>query len=575
MWKSHQTRIIGACLVLSAELLHSTSGFCLDLQSQIDPLAKALVEEGGAVGLVVGVYRDGEMQVIGYGEKEKGKGDVPDGGTIYEIGSASKVFTGVLLADLVQRGRVKLADPLQKYLRKEAASQLENSTGITFEDLATHTSGLPRLPDNFEPADMANPYADYSHQQMFEFLKAHKLRRDPGEYEYSNFGMGLLGVLLAGREKVSYEDLLIKQIAKPCGMRDTCVELSDSQRRRLAPPYDGALELAKNWDMPAFAGAGGIYSTTEDMLKFIEANLAKKEKALNKALQLALEQRKPISGGQAIGLAWHIAGDGITRWHNGMTGGYASWVSVVPTHNLGVVVLSNTATEEITVLGTKLTQIVFADAVGSPPDAPATPLAKKAPFAGVRWQVAQPEVPEVKMDDEWFRLVSLNEIPVAEIIAFSKRTYGDKWQKRFAEDLVELLTQMGNPPQAEVALQLQSLQTGETLDREGVAMTAANRQAIRAASQDQAVQVAPAILKSYEGVYRISPQFAITVMLDGDQLVVQATGQSKLQVYPESETRFFLKVVDAQITFVPGKEGKADFLILHQNGADQMAKREN
>src|SRR5690606_11930309 len=133
----------------------------LDLQAAIDPLANELLDDGDAVGFVVGIYQDGETQIIGYGETEKGKGVAPDGETIYEIGSASKAFTGVLLADLVERGRVKLDDPMQKYLPKSAKDQLTNPTNITLEHLATHTSGLPRLPDNMQPADIANPYADY------------------------------------------------------------------------------------------------------------------------------------------------------------------------------------------------------------------------------------------------------------------------------------------------------------------------------------------------------------------------------------------------------------------------------
>ena len=137
-------------LLLVSILLVVTSpnGHALDLKPAIDPLAKQLLADKLAVGFVVGIYKDGETQVIGYGEKEKGKGVAPDGDTIYEIGSASKAFTGVLLADLVQRGRVKLDDPMQTYLPEAAKTQLKNPTHITFEHLATHTSGLPRLPDN-------------------------------------------------------------------------------------------------------------------------------------------------------------------------------------------------------------------------------------------------------------------------------------------------------------------------------------------------------------------------------------------------------------------------------------------
>jgi hypothetical protein len=105
---------------------------------------------------------------------------------------------------------------------------------------------------------------------------------------------------------------------------------------------------------------------------------------------------------------------------------------------------------------------------------------KKSPFAAVRWQQSQPEV---KVGDEWFKLLSLDELPVSEIVAFSKRTYGNRWQKRFDEDLVELLTRMGHPPQDTVTLDVQSLTSQETRTLEDVAMTRANRRAIWDAAQ--------------------------------------------------------------------------------------------
>jgi CubicO group peptidase (beta-lactamase class C family) len=449
-----------AILLASAFLIANPSrGLALDLQAMVDPLAKQLLSEGRAVGFVVGIYKDGETQVIAYGETEKGNGIAPDGNTIYEIGSASKAFTGVLLADLVERGRLKLDDPLQTYLPEGAKNDLKNPTRITFEHLATHTSGLPRLPDNLQLEDTRNPYADYTIQKMYSFLKDHQLRRAPGEYEYSNFGMGLLGVLLASREGMSYEQLLVERIAKPCGMEDTRVTLTNQQRQRLAPPYDAALEAAKNWDIPGLAGAGGIRSSTHDMLKFIAANLAKDDKPLTKAMRLSHEKRHSKPNGQAMGLGWHIARDGITRCHDGMTGGYTSWVAVVPSQNLGVVVLSNTAAPEITEIGEKITRIAFGERIEPSTTSPIT------------------------------------------------------------------------------------------------------------------AQVAPEVLKRYVGVYAITPQFALTVTLEGDKLMVQATGQQKFQVYPESETKFFYKVVDAQLRFVGDKNGKAELLILHQNGTNQVATR--
>jgi D-alanyl-D-alanine-carboxypeptidase/D-alanyl-D-alanine-endopeptidase len=449
-----------AVLITSFLMIFPETGYAVDLRPEIDPLVQQLLAEDTAVGMVVGIYKDGETQVIGYGETEKGTGIAPDGDTVYEIGSTSKVFTGALLADMIGRGRVKLSNPMQMYLPQATKEQLKNPTHITFKHLVTHTSGLPVLPDNIQPADVMNPYADYSFKQIFAFLKDHKLRRDPGEYEYSNFGMGLLGVLLASREKSTYEELLIERIAKPCDMDDTNIKLSEKQRKRLAPPYDAALEPTKNWDFPTLAGAGGIRSTTNDMLKFVAANLADDDKPLTKALRLSHEKRHAMPDGQSIGLAWHIAPDGITHWHNGMTGGYASWVAVVPGRDVGVVILSNTATMKITELGQQITAIALGEKV--------------------------------------------------------------------------------EPPKP-----------------------------------TSVVKVTPKVLKKYVGKYELSPTFVIAVTHEDGELSVQATGQQKFRVFPESETKFFLKVLDAQITFAGEKNGKAEMLILHQNGANQVAMRQN
>jgi len=340
--------------------LHSASPIrALDLHEKIDPLAKPLVEDGQVVGLVIGVYSKGETQIFAYGETAKGSGLKPTGRTVYEIGSATKAITGVLLADMVRRGELKIDAPLQSILPTDVKLDVYDGKPITLEQVATHSSGLPRLPDNLAPADAANPYADYTPKWMHEFLRKHKLRRAPGKYEYSNLAMGLLGYELARSRKQTYEQLFVERLARPLGMNDTRITLDADGRKRLAPPYDAALAPNKNWDIPTLAGAGGIRSTVVDMLKFVEANLAADDGPLTKSLRLAHEKRHTAEGGPAMGLGWHIAGDGVTRWHNGMTGGYASWVSVVPDRNFGVVVLANTATDKITELGEQVTRVAF------------------------------------------------------------------------------------------------------------------------------------------------------------------------------------------------------------------------
>jgi hypothetical protein len=197
----------------------------------------------------------------------------------------------------------------------------------------------------------------------------------------------------------------------------------------------------------------------------------------------------------------------------------------------------------------------------------------------VSWQDSQPLV---QIDGEWFTLVSLDDMPATEIVAFSQQTYGELWQKRFEEDLVEVLAGMGHEPNDTVRLVVMPLGSSTPQTLEGVPMTAANRRAIRTAAERRAsprqlppvVQLAPDVLEKYVGVYAISPQFALTVTLEGDQLMVQATGQQNFPVYPKTETMFEYKAVDAQLHFVANPNGAVNYLVLHQNGKNQVATRQ-
>jgi hypothetical protein len=205
---------------------------------------------------------------------------------------------------------------------------------------------------------------------------------------------------------------------------------------------------------------------------------------------------------------------------------------------------------------------------------------KVSPFAAVRWEGSQPAV---KIGEEWFTLVSIDDVPATQIVTFSQQTYGDLWQKRFEEDLVEVLAGMGHETKKTVRLVVMPLGSQEKRTLEDVRMTKANRRAIRAAAQirenkqrSPAMQLAPEELEKYVGVYAISPQFALAVTLEGDQLMVQATGQQKFQLDPVTEDQFLCKGVDARLFFVADPtSGKFNYVVLHQNGVNQTGTRQD
>jgi serine-type D-Ala-D-Ala carboxypeptidase/endopeptidase len=301
-----------------------------------------------SMGIVVGVIEPAGRRVVAYGALDKGDTRPLNGETVFEIGSMTKVFTSLLLADMVQKGEVALTDPVVKYLPAGVKMPERGGKQITLVDLATHTSGLPRLPDNFKPKDPANPYADYSPEQMYQFLSSYQLTRDIGsKYEYSNLGGGLLGHVLARRTGMSYEQLVQTRILGPLGMKSSGITLSASMKARLAVGHNSSLEPVANWDLPTLAGAGALRSTADDMLDFLTANLGYTKTPLASAMAAQLAVRRPTGEpGLEIALGWHVltSHDHEIVWHNGGTGGYRTYMAYDLKRRIGVVVLSNTST---------------------------------------------------------------------------------------------------------------------------------------------------------------------------------------------------------------------------------------
>jgi serine-type D-Ala-D-Ala carboxypeptidase/endopeptidase len=299
------------------------------------------------VGIVVGVIDASGRRVVAEGVRAKGDTRALDGATVFEIGSMTKVFTGLLLADMVAKDEVRLDQPVAELLPDGVSVPVRSGRQITLVDLATHTSALPGLPTNFSPKDMRNPYVDYTADQLYAFLGGHALAYDiGGKYAYSNLGAGLLGHALARRAGGDYETVVRRRILGPMGLRDTAIALTPNLRGRLAPGHDGGLQPAANWDLTTLAGAGALRSTADDMLTFLGAATGLSPSPLKPALDAMLAVRRPADGPiMQIALGWHVATAGGREvvWHNGGTGGYRSFFGYDPAAKVGVVVLTNVA----------------------------------------------------------------------------------------------------------------------------------------------------------------------------------------------------------------------------------------
>jgi serine-type D-Ala-D-Ala carboxypeptidase/endopeptidase len=289
-----------------------------------------------AVGIVVGVIDGNGRRVAAYGKAGSGDGLPLDGDTIFEIGSITKVFTSLVLADMVSRNEVALDDPAARYLPENVRMPERSGRSITLHDLSTHCSGLP--------PSLGQPYAaGFSVDDLYEFLSGYTLPRDPGSaYEYSNLGAGLLGHLLAYCDGTDYESLLRTRITRPLGMADTGITLSVSTEQRMATGHNGMLAPVAQLELSTLAGAGALRSSANDMLTLLEAFLGYKETPLAGAMKSMLTVRRP-AGQIEIGLGWFISStDGREiAGHEGATGGFCSFAGYDPKERVGVVVLAN------------------------------------------------------------------------------------------------------------------------------------------------------------------------------------------------------------------------------------------
>jgi len=336
--------------------------------------------------MVIGLIDPNGTQFYGYGKLSNSSNATVNENTIFKIGSITKVFTTILLADMVNKGLINLDDPIEKYLPSNVSVPQFNGHKITVEDLATHTSGLPEFPDNYCTSffdlyksgvqdtvqfrtDLFNCTKDYTFEQLYQALSNFTLTREPGsKSEYSSFGIDLLGHIMTLKSNMSSFDKLVERnIINVLGMNDTGFALSDALKSRLAVGHFNGQELpTMNWSKP-IDPSGALHSTASDMLKFLSANMGLIKTKLDDAMQESHLIRhdtgyvlpnnlqasdKNENMGVYIGLGWFITtnfGHEVI-WHNGATiGGYNAYMAFNPTTERGIVILCSTDTSDINI----------------------------------------------------------------------------------------------------------------------------------------------------------------------------------------------------------------------------------
>ena len=339
---------------IAMSMLASSATSITDSQKVLpsdDEIRKILVERVGTneknVGIIVGVIEPRGRRMISFGHRNTGDQRPLDGDAIFEIGSITKAFTALLLVDMVERNEVALSDPVAKYLPLDVKVPERNGRSITFVDLATHTSGLPFMPENAPPLN--DPAAaKYSAADLKQYLADYQLKRDIGsEWEYSNIGYWVLAEALSSRGGMDYETLVRKRVIAPLKLLNTDFSISPKMKANFAIGHDAALQPAPAVsELPIYSlmpAAGGLYSTTNDLLTVISVAMGYERSPIAPAIEATLSTRRPTGGGREQALGWTVTRKGGDEliYHDGGTYGFASSMAWDPKKRIGVVVLSN------------------------------------------------------------------------------------------------------------------------------------------------------------------------------------------------------------------------------------------
>lgn len=332
-----------------------------DAKATADALFQPLIAQDKCVGVSVGVIRGDVREYFGYGETGQHTDKTPGADTLFEIGSITKTFVGLMLAQMIDEGLVQLDAPIRTYLPEGTKVPAYGDREILVVDLATHTSGLPRNPGGMWDIkrirsldDIFNPFVKYTPDRLYAFLAGYTLKYAPGtRYVYSNLGAGLLGHALSLKAGQPFDEMVVARVCDPLGLNDTRVTLTPDQRARVAPGYLQIAEApyfanpfpSSYAPLPALGGAGSLRSTARDMLTYLAANLGLVETPWPKAVAMTHAPQFTVNDKMQLGLFWHIYAlkgfDEPLYEHTGRTGGYFSYAGFFEKRRIGVVVLSN------------------------------------------------------------------------------------------------------------------------------------------------------------------------------------------------------------------------------------------
>ena len=505
---------------------------------------------GDALGISVQWQRGEESGALTLGQEmvwgAEEKGDPVDGQTRFEIGSITKVLTHLLLAKSIAEGKVKDDTPLADLLGSDFPFAQPEVGKITLRELATHSSGLPRVPANMLPLDALDPYKGFGDPALMNCLRDVRSKQPLQKgYAYSNLGVGLLGHLLGKVHGGDYRSTVIEQVLKPLGMTR-----SDFTDKDVMAGFQNGEPLPIWHIEDALAGAGGLYSCTDDLMRLGRwgLNASSSQVSLKVDAPRMLKIVGEASGGIQITPVWHVATseEGPIYFHSGGTGGQRSFLGFRPDSGQVIALLVSSAVIDPTNIGLKW-------------------------LGSITRKVKRPPIDTTLIGH--YRLTDAVTIEIAKVgdrltgqltgqFPFVLEPISKDWYALIVADAsLHFLRKDENV----IALELIQFGISQRADR--------MKKPPAGEGKNESILLSEKELDEYVGKYRFSGQLIFSVKRNGRSLNVQLTGQQAIPVYAREKDIFFYKVVVAEIHFYRDSDGKVGGLVLHQNGIKMDAKR--
>jgi CubicO group peptidase (beta-lactamase class C family) len=470
-------------------------------EERLTELIPRLRKEKQLVGLAAMVMVDGQVVASAAdGERTIGSGVRLEIGDRWHVGSVTKSITATMIARLVERGQMQWTDTLGECFPD--ASIHEDWKPVTLQQLLTHTSGAPAnfsLQVRLKQPGLGAECTRERRKAVLDVI-AEKPAHPPGKkYAYSNVGYTIAGAMAENAAGVSWEDLVKREVFEPLELTGAGFGPPKSPSKTLDQPRGHRPVLGRKVGVnddadntPIMGPAGTVHLTLSDLSKYATEHL-RGELGAGKLLAAETYKRLHTPELDDYACGWVVKQPTYEiphtlYWHNGSNTMWYALVVFIPGKNMTVAVTSNDGDMEQAeaaaweVVEASAKQFNVEGDAARRKSLPSEAFPKKSPFAAVRWRDSQPEV---RVNKEWFQLVSLDGIAAGDIVAFSQSAYEDQWRKRFEEDLVEVLFRMGHEPKDTARLVVRPLGSSRTRTLEDVAMTEANRQAIRAAAADR------------------------------------------------------------------------------------------